>query len=172
MIGFGGVLFALSLAWHFPTVLDLTRVIQPGFFGGLAFLAIQILYLPNFAVASLSFIASSGVVIGQGSWINPFVHRINEIPAIPLLGGLPVHSYPLLSIAMVAIIAMGIRSAQYATTTYRDSEEQKRYFLSNLLFLFLLTLAVARAASGELLSANLASVGPQWWLMPILLPLS
>lgn len=171
LIGFGGVLFALSLAWHFPTVLDLTRVIQPGFFGGLAFLAIQILYLPNFAVASLSFIASSGVVIGQGSWINPFVHRINEIPAIPLLGGLPVHSYPLLSIAMVAIIAMGIRSAQYATTTYRDSEEQKRYFLSNLLFLFLLTLAVARAASGELLSANLASVGPQWWLMPILLTL-
>lgn len=169
LIGFGGVLFALSLAWHFPTVLDLTRVIQPGFFGGLAFLAIQILYLPNFAVSALSFIAGSGVVIGQGSWINPFVHRINEIPAIPLLGGLPVHSYPLLSIAMIAIIAMGFRSALYANTTYRDVEEQKRYYLANLLFLFLLTLAIARAASGELLSANLASVGPQWWLMPILL---
>jgi hypothetical protein len=33
----------------------------------------------------------------------------------------------------------------------------------------LLTLAVARASSGELLSSNLPSVGPQWWLMPIVL---
>jgi hypothetical protein len=28
---------------------------------------------------------------------------------------------------------------------------------------------VARAASGELLSSNLSSVGPQWWLMPLVL---
>jgi len=167
MIGFGGVVFTLSLIWHFPTVLNLTRVIEPGFFGGLAFFVIQALYLPNFAVAALSFIAGSGVVISDGSWLNPFVHRIDEIPAIPLLGGLPVNSYPPLIVGALFIVFTGVIAAQYGVTTYSDKEEQKRFFLSSAGFIFALNLIVARAASGELLSDNLSSVGAQWWLMPI-----
>ena len=167
MIGFGGVVFTLSLIWHFPTVLNLTRVIEPGFFGGLAFFAIQALYLPNFAVAALSFIAGSGVVISDGSWLNPFVHRIDEIPAIPLLGGLPVNSYPPLIVGALFIVFTGVIAAQYGVTTYSDKEEQKRFFLSSAGFIFALNLIVARAASGELLSDNLSSVGAHWWLMPI-----
>ncbi len=168
MIGFGGLIFTISLIWHFPTVLNLTQVIEPGFFGGLAFFAIQALYLPNFAVAALSFIAGSGVVIGDGSWLNPFVHRIDEIPAIPLLGGLPVNSYPPLIIGALFIVFTGVIAAQYGVTTYLDKEEQKRFFLSSAGFIFALNLIVARAASGELLSDNLSSVGAQWWLMPIM----
>jgi NADH:ubiquinone oxidoreductase subunit 6 (subunit J) len=79
LIGFAGLVFSFSLMWHFDTVLDLTRVIEPGVFGGLAFLAIQI------------------------------------------LAGL--------------------------------------------------TLFIARASSGELLSPNLESVGPHWYLMPLALSL-
>lgn len=168
MMGFGGVVFTLSLIWHFPTVLNLTQVIEPGFFGGLAFFAIQVLYLPNFAVAALSFIAGSGVVIGDGSWLNPFVHRIDEIPAIPLLGGLPVNSYPPLILSALFVVLVGAVAAQYGVSAYSDTEEQKRYFLTSAAFVFLLNLIVARAASGELLSDNLSSVGPQWWLMPIM----
>ncbi len=168
MIGFGGVVFTLSLIWHFPTVLNLTRVIEPGFFGGLAFFVIQALYLPNFAVAALSFIAGSGVVISDGSWLNPFVHRIDEIPAIPLLGGLPVNSYPPLIVGALFIVFTGVIAAQYGVTTYSDKEEQKRFFLSSAGLTFALNLIVARAASGELLSDNLSSVGAQWWLMPIM----
>ena len=52
LIGIGGVIFSLSLGWHFTTVLQLTQVIEPGIFGGLAFLAVQILYLPNFAIST------------------------------------------------------------------------------------------------------------------------
>ncbi|MBU3692191.1 MAG: hypothetical protein FGM47_01570 [Candidatus Nanopelagicaceae bacterium] len=169
MIGFGGLVFTISLIWHFPTVLNLTRVIEPGFFGGLAFFAIQALYLPNLAVAALSFVAGSGVVIGDGSWLNPFVHRIDEIPAIPLLGGLPVNSYPPLIIGALFVIVTGVVCAQYGVTNYSDKEEQKRVFLSGAGFVFVLNLIVARISSGELLSNNLSSVGPQWWLMPILL---
>ncbi|MEY3149311.1 MAG: hypothetical protein RL029_585 [Actinomycetota bacterium] len=168
MIGFGGLIFTISLIWHFPTVLNLTQVIEPGFFGGLSFFAIQALYLPNFAVAALSFIAGSGVVIGDGSWLTPFVHRIDEIPAIPLLGGLPVHSYPPLIIGSLFIVLTGLIAAQYGVINYSDKEEQKRFFLSSAGFIFVLNLIVARAASGELLADNLSSVGAQWWLMPIL----
>lgn len=168
MTGFGGLIFTLSLIWHFPTVLNLTQVIEPGFFGGLAFFAIQVLYLPNFAISALSYIAGSGVVIGDGSWLNPFVHRIDEIPAIPLLGGLPVNSYPPLIIGAAFVLFLGVVAAKYGVETYSDKEEQKRYFLSSAAFVFALSLIVGRVASGELLSDNLSSVGPHWWLLPII----
>lgn len=171
MLGFGALIFAASLAFHFTTVLQLTRVIEPGIFGGLAFLAVQILYLPNFAVASLSYLAGSGVVIGSGSWLNPFVHRIDEIPAIPLLGGLPVHPHPYLAILIIAIMSLGAFVAKYGVSKYSDRAELNRFLISAIGFTTALSLIFARVSSGELLSSNLSSVGPQWWLMPILIGL-
>ncbi|MEY2871979.1 MAG: hypothetical protein RL526_119 [Actinomycetota bacterium] len=171
LIGIGGVIFSLSLGWHFTTVLQLTQVIEPGIFGGLAFLAVQILYLPNFAIAALSYLAGSGVVIGNGSWLNPFVHRIDEIPAIPLLGGLPVHPHPYLILLMLLFVAIGFLIARYGEGIYSDRVEQQRFYLATLGIIAVLTLFIARASSGELLSSNLSSVGPQWWLMPIMLTL-
>lgn len=171
MLGFGALIFAASLAFHFATVLQLTRVIEPGIFGGLAFLVVQILYLPNFAVAALSYVAGSGVVIGSGSWLNPFVHRIDEIPAIPLLGGLPVHPHPYLAILIVALMSLGAFIAKYGSKKYSDHAELNRFLISTIGFVTVLTLIFARASSGELLSSNLSSVGPQWWLMPILVGL-
>ena len=171
LIGIGGLIFSLSLGWHFTTVLQLTQVIEPGIFGGLAFLAVQILYLPNFAIAALSYLAGSGVVIGNGSWLNPFVHRIDEIPAIPLLGGLPVHPHPYLILLVLLFVAIGFLIARYGEGIYSDRVEQQRFYLATLGFIVALTLFIARASSGELLSSNLSSVGPQWWLMPIMLTL-
>jgi MFS family permease len=171
LIGIGGVIFSLSLGWHFTTVLQLTQVIEPGIFGGLAFLAVQILYLPNFAIAALSYLAGSGVVIGNGSWLNPFVHRIDEIPAIPLLGGLPVRPHPYLILLVLLFVAIGFLIARYGEGIYSDRVEQQRFYLATLGFIVALTLFIARASSGELLSSNLSSVGPQWWLMPIVLTL-
>jgi len=171
LIGIGGLIFSLSLGWHFTTVLQLTQVIEPGIFGGLAFLAVQILYLPNFAIAALSYLAGSGVVIGNGSWLNPFVHRIDEIPAIPLLGGLPVHPHPYLTLLVLLFVAIGFLIARYGEGIYSDRVEQQRFYLATLGIIAVLTLFIARASSGELLSSNLSSVGPQWWLMPIMLTL-
>ena len=171
LIGIGGVIFSLSLGWHFTTVLQLTQVIEPGIFGGLAFLAVQILYLPNFAIAALSYLAGSGVVIGNGSWLNPFVHRIDEIPAIPLLGGLPVHPHPYLILLVLVFVAIGFLIARFGEGIYSDRVEQQRFYLATLGIIAVLTLFIARASSGELLSSNLSSVGPQWWLMPIMLTL-
>ncbi|MFM7491780.1 MAG: DUF6350 family protein, partial [Actinomycetota bacterium] len=169
LIGFGGIVFAMSLAWHYSTVLQLTQVIEPGIFGGLAFLVVQVLYLPNFAVSALSYLAGSGIVIGSGSWLNPFVHRIDEIPAIPLLGGLPINTHPYLALLIAGLIAVGAVIARYGARIYSNNSESQQFLLSTLGFIALLILIIARASSGELLSSNLASVGPQWWLMPIVL---
>ena len=171
LIGIGGLIFSLSLGWHFTTVLQLTQVIEPGVFGGLAFLAVQIFYLPNFAISALSYLAGSGVVIGDGSWLNPLVHRIDEIPAIPLLGGLPIKPHPYLIAIAILFIFIGWLVANYGQGIYKDPVEQRRFYFATLGFIGALTLVIARASSGELLSSNLTSVGPQWWLMPIILTL-
>lgn len=169
LVGFSGLVFSSSLIWHFDAVLDLTRVIEPGVFGGLAFLFIQILYLPNFFIATLSYLAGSGVVIGDGTWLSPFVHRLDEIPAVPLLGGLPSRAQPLFLLSVLIIVGLGIVIGRYGASKYQNQVELRRFILAFLGFLAALTLFVARASSGELLSPNLESVGPHWYLMPIAL---
>jgi hypothetical protein len=171
LVGFAGLVFSFSLIWHFDTVLDLTRVIEPGVFGGLAFLFIQILYLPNFFISTLSYIAGSGVVIGNGTWLNPFVHRLDEIPAVSLLGGLPVGAQPLFILLALVIVGLGIVIGKYGVSKYKDQVELRRFILAFLGLTAGLTLFIARASSGELLSPNLESVGPHWYLMPLALTL-
>ncbi|MEY3347754.1 MAG: hypothetical protein RL159_440, partial [Actinomycetota bacterium] len=53
--------------------------------------------------------------------------------------------------------------------TYSDVSERKRFYISSSLISVALFLAVARASSGQLLSANLPSVGPIWWALPIVI---
>lgn len=171
LVGFAGLVFSFSLIWNFNTVLDLTRVIEPGIFGGLAFLIIQILYLPNFFISTLSYIAGSGVVIGNGTWLNPFVHRLDEIPAISLLGGLPIGAQPLFILLALVIVGLGIVAGKYGVSKYQDEVELRRFILALLAIIAGLTLIIARASSGELLSPNLESVGPHWYLMPLALSL-
>ena len=171
MIGIGSLVVALSLLYHFNVVVNLTRVVEPGIFGGVVLLLGQILYIPNIAVSALSYVAGSGVSIGAGSLLSPFVHRIDEIPAIPILGALPTRNHLFIALIVLSICALGAFAANYGGRTYRDEIEVKRFYLSFALIIFLLMMFIARISSGELLSSNLASVGPIWWALPIVVTL-
>jgi hypothetical protein len=159
------------LIYHFEVVLNLTKVVEPGVFGGLVLLLGQILYIPNVAISALSYVAGSGVSIGVGSLLSPFVHRIDEIPAIPILGALPSNSYPFVFLFTIPVIALGTLLARYGIRTYSDEVEAKRFYISFALIFFALLFILSRASSGELLSSNLSSVGPIWWAFPIVLTL-
>lgn len=167
LIGFSSLVVAASLIYRFEVVLNLTRVIEPGVFGGLVLLMGQLLYLPNVAISALSYISGSGISIGTGSLLSPFIHRIDEIPAIPILGALPVKANLYALVLSIAIIAIGSLMARYALSTYSDFSETKRFFLSATLISLALLLVLARLSSGQLLSSSLPSVGPVWWAMPL-----
>lgn len=169
LIGLGSIVLSTSLIWHFATVKSLTDVIAPGVIGGLTLLSGQVLYLPNIAVASLSYLAGAGIQIGNGTLISPLTHRVDEIPAIPLLGALPVRTHLWTLTLSLLIVALGFAMVRFATRRFIDETERKRFYLSALISLFALSLILARMTSGELLSTNLSSVGPQWWLMPIVI---
>lgn len=169
LLALSGLVLSISLAIHFTTVQQLTQVIAPGVFGGVALLLIQVLYLPNIAIASLSYLSGAGIVLTNGSWISPFVHRIDEIPAIPLLGALPVRAHPWLILSIATMIFMGYVLDRYARNTYLSVLQRKQFLKTAVAACALMTFIAARAGTGELLSTNLSSVGAHWWLMPIVL---
>ena len=171
LIGIGSIILSASLVYHFEVVVNLTKVVEPGVFGGLVLLLGQILYIPNIAISALSYVAGSGVSIGAGSLLSPFVHRIDEIPAIPILGALPSNSHPFVFLFAIPFIALGTFLARYGIRTYSDEIEAKRFYISFALIFFTLLFILSRASSGELLSSNLSSVGPIWWAFPIVLTL-
>ena len=170
-VGIASFLLAISLIVHFSTVIKLTQVIEPGIIGGIAFLLIQILYLPNAAIATLGYISGAGLTLGNGTTLSPLIHQLNEIPALPLLGGLPVSANYWLLILALLPIASGVLLSRYALRTFVDSVEVKRFLLIAHVFLFLMTLLLALLSGGELLSSNLRFVGAIWWLMPIVITL-
>lgn len=164
---------ALSMAWHFPVILDLTKVVEPGLFGGIALLVTQLLYLPNLAIASLSYLLSSGLALGNGTLLSPWVHRIDELPAIPVLGALPVgisnYTYSLSIFSIFSVIALGVGVSKFGQGIYLVKNDFQRFIASFYLAIFLLTLIAANLANGQLLSTNLEGVGPIWWVMPLVL---
>lgn len=164
---------ALSMAWHFPVILDLTKVVEPGLFGGIALLVTQLLYLPNFAIASLSYLLSSGLALGNGTLLSPWVHRIDELPAIPVLGALPVgisnYTYSLSIFSIFSVIVLGVGVSKFGHGIYLVKNDFQRFIASFYLAIFLLTLTVGNLANGQLLSTNLEGVGPIWWVMPLVL---
>ncbi len=176
LLGIAILFTAFSMIWHFPVIIDLTKVIEPGLFGGVALLVIQIFYLPNLAIASLSYLLSSGLTLGEGTLISPWVHRINELPAIPVLGALPVgisnYTYLLSLFVVVIVIALGVGVSKFGRSIYQEKTEFQRFIASLYLVIFLLTLLAANLANGQLLSTNLQAVGPIWWLMPLVLVLN
>lgn len=167
-LGCAAIVLAISLAWRFEVVIDVTRVIEPGIFGGLALLLIQLCYLPNVAVATLSYLTGGGLAISRGTYISPIEHRIDEIPAIPILGALPTGPAPFALIFIALVIAGGAALYRFAVSSSVDSAERRNLLLSAIATIFVLTLIAARAGSGELLSSNLPQIGPIWWALPIL----
>ena len=136
-------------------------------------LLIQLFYLPNIAIATMSYLSGSGFAIGTNSYISPFNYRIDELPAIPVLGALPVgisnYTQALSIFVIVSLIALGIGVIKFGRSIYQGKSESQRFIASFYLAIFLLTISAANLANGQLLSTNLAGVGPIWWLMPIVL---
>lgn len=168
LIGFSFLIFAGSLIWHFDTVLKVTRVVEPGIFGGLTLALIQLFYLPNVAIATLSYLIGSGFEIGVNSYISPISYKIDELPAIPFLGAIPTGNIPIFLMAIALPIATGALITKYGIKNY-NRPELDRYLYSALAFVLLISFVLARLSSGELLSSNLKSAGPIWWAMPLLI---
>jgi hypothetical protein len=139
------------------TVKDLTQVLEPGILGGVLLLILNVLYLPNAAVATIGYFAGVGFGIGNGTIISPLSYQVPEIPALPILGALPTGKSPWALIAVLLFVAAGVALTSWTLN-------QRPEVLWQTFTLVLLAIAfISWAASGSLMTEALSAVGVSIW---------
>jgi hypothetical protein len=148
---------ALLLILNFTQVKNITISLQPGFFGGLLLLILNVLYLPNAAVATAAYFSGTGLAVGAGTIVSPWWYQLGQIPALPLLGILPTSRHPLALLGILFFIGLGVLLARWALN----------YGIQTLVQSYLFTIALATLlaylASGALLTAEMGAMGVSIW---------
>ena len=156
-MGVSLVAATLLLLTNFTQVKTITISLQPGFFGGLLLLFLNVFYLPNAAVAIASYFSGTGLAVGAGTIVSPWWYQLGQIPALPLLGILPTSRFPLALLGVLFFIGLGVLLARWALA----------HGLPTLIQSYLLTLAMATLlaylGSGALLTTEMGAMGVSIW---------
>lgn len=157
LLGFAFLALGISLLLNFATVKNLTQVLEPGILGGLLLLILNVLYLPNAAVATIGYFAGPGFAIGNSTIISPLSYQVPEIPALPILGALPTGRFPFALIAVLIFVIAGVALTSWTLN-------QRPEVLWQTFTLVLIAIAfISWAASGSLMTQALSAVGVSIW---------
>jgi hypothetical protein len=162
LLGVAALIYSVSLAEHWSIVKSIGIVITPGIFGGLLFTLIQILYLPNFAIATLGYLTGAGFTFGAHTQIAPTHFQLNGISAIPALGALPTGKHPLLQYGVALWPIFLIVVILFMSKRVKDFKTRQLDGIATLLLFTALIALFGYLAQGELLTPSLRPVGVQW----------
>lgn len=157
LLGACFILISILIFMNFSQVRDITTSLQPGIFGGVLLLFLNILYLPNAAVAAASYFSGSGLAVGSGTLISPYWYNLDQIPALPLLGILPVGREPLALVGIIFFIGLGVLLA-YLTANF-----EMRPIAQSYLFTVIGLVLLGYLASGSLITAEMGAMGVSIW---------
>lgn len=157
LLGLSAIVFGILLLVNISMVKNLTTVLQPGIFGGLLLLLLNILYIPNAIVSTLAYFSGVGFAVGSGTLVSPTSFTLNKIPAMPLLGALPEGKSLIALIGVLFIVAAG---ALLATWTISISQ---RVLMQSLIVAVLLAAFVGYSGSGALITDAMSAVGVSPW---------
>jgi hypothetical protein len=157
LLAFGFLIFTISFFANFDQATLLTKVLAPGFFGSILLLILNLLYLPNVALAGLSYVSGAGFAVGAGTHLSPLTQDIGQIPALPLLAALPVNSNKWLLTLLIVIIALG------ALLGYWGISLQERTSWQSFFILIVMLTLLAYLASGSLITQAMGAVGLSIW---------
>ena len=163
LFGIGFVAVGVSLMIHFQIVKDLTIVIQPGWVGGILFLLIQILYLPNLAISAISYLFGLGFSVGLGTSISPFHFLLHQIPAIPVLGALPTGTQSSLGYFSILGILIGMAIVIHINFRTNSFARGQKELLKVCALVLAVVAAVGYLSSGSLITSAMSPVGVVWW---------
>ena len=130
---------------------------QPGWLGGVLFLLLNILHLPNAVVATLSYLVGPGFAIGADTLISPWSYNISEIPA-PSNSWRASHGAA--SMVLISIVVFLFAGAVlYTWTIAHDSRVIMQSYLAILAGIALISFL----SSGALLTKAMGAVGVSPW---------
>jgi hypothetical protein len=120
-------------------------------------LILNLLYLPNVALAGLSYVSGAGFAVGAGTHLSPLTQDIGQIPALPLLAALPVNSNKWLLLFSIVIIGLGALLG-YWTLSLQERTSWQSFFIVMVMLTIL-----AYLASGSLITQAMGAVGLSIW---------
>jgi hypothetical protein len=168
VLGLITIAIGISLILHFEIVKSLAIVIQPGIMGGILFTILQLLYLPNFALAGVSYFFGPGFSLGLGTLISPIDFELNSLPAIPIFGSLPTSEHPLALIALIIPVLIVVLNQLKVSLEFKEFRDRQIEILLSVLPFIALLLVASFLAGGTLLTQDMNPVGITWWKLPAL----
>ena len=157
LLGVSFIVVSVLIFINFSQVRTITTSLQPGIFGGVLLLFLNILYLPNAAIAGASYFSGTGLAVGAGTLISPHSYSLGEIPALPLLGILPAGPKPLALFGILFFIGLG------ALLGYLTANFDFRAIIQSYLFTVVGLVVLGYLASGSLITAEMGAMGVSIW---------
>jgi hypothetical protein len=157
ILGTSLIAVSILILLNLSQVKDITISLQPGIFGGVLLLLLNILYLPNAAIALAAYFSGTGLAVGAGTIVSPWWYELGQIPALPLLGILPVNRQPLALLGIAFFIAVG------ALLAYLASGFEFASYIQTFIFVVIGLAILAYLGSGSLITAEMGAVGVSIW---------
>ena len=121
MVSAFAIAVLIAMSW-----IDITRLyesVQVSILGAVVLTVGQLALIPNLVIYGAAWLTGVGFSIGAGSLISPLGSQVGPLPAIPILGALPVGQleFGMISIAVVLLAAF------IATLAIRKSADEIRF---------------------------------------------
>ena len=163
VLGFAALAFAFSLYSHWSDLKSISIVLSGGVVGGILLTLLQLLYLPNIALATLSYLTGIGFSFGSHSTINASHVVLGQVPALPFVSALPTGIHKELSYTVGLWGLFFILIFVFTRRGEKSILRLTRIATSQGIKFFLVVAAVSYFSAGELLTSNLNPVGVIWW---------
>jgi hypothetical protein len=161
LLGFSFIFLAFAIFTNMSTFKNIAIVLQPGLFGAPLLFALNLFYLPNLAVSVLAYFTGTGFAVGDGTLVSPFIYRLGEIPALPILAVLPTSSSKWALVAVGFVIALGALMATWALAS------SSRSLFQAVILIAISLSAIAYLASGSLMTEAMSAVGVSIWKLTL-----
>jgi hypothetical protein len=161
LIGASFIALALLIFTHISTFKNISIVLQPGILGSILLFALNLFYLPNLAIATLSFFTGTGFAVGAGTLVSPLTHNLGAIPTLPILAVLPTSSSKWALCAIVIVVATGVLLAVWALAS------SSRALIQALILIAVSISVIGYLASGSLMTSAMSAVGVSIWKLTL-----
>ncbi len=136
---------------RFADIVALDEALDAGPVGGLVLTCMQILAVPTLVVWAASWLLGAGVGLGTGSVTGPFVGQAGPLPALPVLGAVPVDP----PVWAAAVLLVPVLAGFFAAVLVRRGGAR-----TGAVQLGLIAGLAAAVVLGGLAAASAGSAGP------------
>lgn len=167
LLAAAAVLLTVLLLARFADVVALDESLDAGPLGGFVLTCAEILAMPTLVVWAVSWLVGAGVTLGTGSVIGPFAGQVGPLPALPVLGAVPVDPPAWAAAVLVLPVVAGFAVALLVRRRGAATSPVPLGALTGLVAGLVLGV-LAAASAGAAGPGRFAAVGPDGLLVGLL----